>query len=170
MTGFQAATGVDGTEFLADCWTVAARQPEAAHSSSPSGSPPYGSSQHGSLHPQSQQGESLLAGKGREGGRNLQSIKKQRNLVLAYEKMCFSLTLPPFFLQHEPKNKGCRFSVRGKKSNSLLSILSNQSFNRFQCLQFKLYVIHKQCYESVTLFSKKYTQKNKYFSSQQLFF
>ena len=94
-------------------------------------------------------------GTGTGGGRNPQSIKKQRNLILAYKKMCFSLTLPPFFLQHEPKNKGCRFILRGKKSNSLLSILSNQSFNRFQCLQFKLYVIHKQCYESVTLFSKK---------------
>lgn len=56
--------------------------------------------------------------------------------------------------------------VWGEK-NPIAFFLSYQTNrNRFQCLQFKLYVIHKQCYESVTLFSKKYTQKNKYFSSQ----
>lgn len=71
-----------------------------------------------------------LRREGEVGGVHEALKNKQKNLILAYEKVCFSITLPPFFLQYETKSKHCRFSRKGKKPSSIPSILTNQSFNR----------------------------------------
>lgn len=46
-----------------------------------------------------------LRREGEVGGVHEALKNKQKNLILAYEKVCFSITLPPFFLQYETKSK-----------------------------------------------------------------
>lgn len=81
-------------------------------------------------------------------------------------KCVFTDTATIFHFNMSQKIKAADLRSEGEKKSIAFFLSYQTNRNRFQCLQFKLYVIHKQCYESVTLFSKKYTQKNKYFSSQ----